>query len=389
MEEKRKDLLLYILLAVGVVVVITTYILVYYAHINSDYLYFEKRNLDVNLGKSYTLEELGLNTNIDRAKLVVFYNENEIIEEDICFNRAGDVHIVVQANNLKASIYVKVVFNNIDEYFDIFANVGNDKILLSADSCIEMYLPSGDREIAESEGYVNSFSININYLQCEEDFQIVYGSNLTLFEGKLYATKLGVGKVYFIFDNFGKSFEFSVLVKAIPVVNITSNYLHDILYVGVGERFDLDINIFPTYATTKEISYSISDSCIIFDGVKFVATKIGDTFITISSGVATFVLQVVVCDIPDKMVVSVLDEFSYGNKCNAVVNFYKDDTLIDNDFYLECYIDGVKVDNNICFDGFVIKHNTFSLNIVCEDKFIIKIISLKNSSLTFDISVNN
>lgn len=389
MVEKRKDLLLYILLSLGVVVVITTYIFVYYAQINNDYLYFERRNISVNLRESYTLQELGLHTNIDRAKYAIYYGEEEIHGDSICFDRAGDVHITAKAKRLKASLYVNVVFNNINEYFDIYANVGSDKISLTSDTCIELYLPNGDRNLAESEGYINSFSIGINYLQSEDNFEIIYSSNLLLFEGRLFAAQLGLSKVYFIFDNFGKSFEFSVLVKAIPVVNITSNYLHDILYVGVGERFDLDINIFPSYATTKEISYSIGDSCIIFDGVKFVATKLGDTFITISSGVANFVLQVVVCDIPDSISVSIMSEFVYGNKCGAVVNFYKENTLIDNDFYLECHNDNGLVENNVCFDNFEIKHNTFTLNIICEEKFIIRVVSCKNSFLTFDIYVNN
>ncbi len=389
MIKSKKDWLFYISIWLGVAIVITIYVFIYFATINKDYLYFERRNITVNLGDSYTIEELGLETNIDQSKLTIYCGERELLEDTITFDKAGNTKVVAKANNLKATLYVDVVFRDIDEYFDIYANVGVDKVYLTGDSVIELYLPSENREFAASEGYINSFSLGVDCLQSKDDFSIICGSNLVLSGNTIYANKIGTSKVYLDFESFGKSFEISVVIKEIPITNITSNHMFDTLYVKAGDRFDLDINVDPVYATDKSLEYSINGESIVFDGEEFIANDLGESFVTITGGIGRLIIKVVVCNIPDEMVVFIASPFVNGETGRAVVNFYNSGNLIDSDYYLECYIAGNKVRNDFCFENFEIKHNTFSLDVICEDVFVIKVISCKNSLLTFDIYVNN
>lgn len=389
MSEKKKNLILYLSLSFGVVIIIATYLLIYFAATTKGYLYFENLSIKADFGTKYSLEELGLNSseNFDDIEITC---ERAIYKEGyVYFNKAGKSKVFAKSNDMSAKLQVDVEFDSIDEYFGIYANVGNDRILLNRASEIDLYLPSLNRELAEADGYINKFSIDVVALKTEDNYDIKADSNLFVDNNVLYSQTLGRAKVYIEFETFGKSFDFFVNIKEIGVQSLTSSYAHNTMYVNLNEKFEIDIIASPSYATNKDYLVYIDGSAVEYNGGVFIAKEYGKAFVTFEKDFGIVVVEVVVCYVPDEIKVDIISDFVYGEKGRATINFYKDKELVDSDYQIVYLQGGVEVDGAALVVDAEIKYNVFSAEVISEESFVIKVLSNKNSQLSFEIYVNN
>jgi len=389
MSEKKKNLILYLNLSLGVVIIIAAYILIYFAVTTKGYLYFENLSMKVDFGAKYSLEELGLNSSININDVEITCDRAIYKDGYVYFNKAGKSKVFAKSDDMSAKLQVDVEFDSIDEYFDIYANVGNDRVLLNGGSEIDLYLPSLNRELAEAEGYINKLSIDVVALKTEDNYEIKTDSNLFVDNNVLYSQNLGRAKVYIEFETFGKSFDFFVNVKEIGVQSLTSGYAHNTMYVDLNERFEIDIIAYPSYATNKDYLVTIEGSAVEYNDDVFISREYGKAFVTFGKDFGTIVVEVVVCYMPDEMKVDIISDFVYGEKGRATINFYKDKELVDSDYQIIYLQGGVEVDGDALVVDAEIKYNVFSAKIISKDSFVIKVLSNKNSQLSFEIYVNN
>ena len=119
------------------------------------------------------------------------------------------------------------------------------------------------------------------------------------------------------------------------------------------------------------------------------ANNLGECFIICKSGSVIREIKVIVCEVPDSIVCSIVSPFEYGKIGSASVSIYKGGRLIDGEFYIECYMSGQLIDSDLVIKDFELKHNTFVAEIISEDNFVIVVKCKQNNDISFEISVNN
>ena len=384
---KNKSILFYILISVGVIFVTAAFILVYNLCIDKGFLYFEKAIIDVDFGDNYDIEDLGLKTNIDGV--VIECDRATIDGDNITFDKAGLCIIKVKGGRYEAKLQVRVAFNNIDEYMSIFATVGNERFALNESSKLDLFLPSCDRVLAASDGYYSECIFDVEYVSVEDSFSIVAGSGFVVDGNKIVTNRLGKFYVYFEFEEFGKSFDIEINVSPVLVEDIVCGYSHNTLYVQKGIVFDLEVEVLPVYATNKVYETEIEGDCVRYLQGKLFANNFGECFIICKSGSVICEIKVIVCEVPDSIVCSIVSPFEYGKIGSASVSIYKGGRLIDGEFYIECYMSGQLIDSDLVIKDFEIKHNAFVAEIISEDNFVIVVKCKQNNDISFEISVNN
>ncbi len=370
-------------------VLIGSYLGIYFCCSKDNYLYFAKTNLSVNFGYTMDIADLNLKTNLDKSKIVLSSSGASIKGNEITFDKAGLIKINARSKELNAVLQVNVNFNNIDKYFNIFADINGSKTYLDADSIIDLYLPSCEETLAQSEGYINHINIGVDCLKEIDTFTLKSSGGLCIQGSCISAKSFGLHKVHLEFKNFGKSFEFAINVKEIAAANMVTKFYNDTMYVSKGEYFGIDVQVLPVYATFKNPSYTIVGQSVIKNINKFYALDYGSSYITYSIGGINKIINVVVCLPIEEMDVSVITLFGYNQIGKAVVNFYAEGELADGSFYIECYKNDDLIDNSEMLADFAIKHNIFEAKVMTNEKFVIRVICEQNIKLSFDISVNN
>ncbi len=386
---KNKNVLFYIALGVSLFVITGIFILTYFLTIDRNYLYFEKAIIDVNFGDRYNICDLGIKTNFDLDE-ITFSAENATIKDNyITFDKAGLCKIYAKRDGYSAKLQAKVAFGDVNEYMSVFADDGISKIQLMLGSEIDLFLPSESRDVALLEGFASSVNISVYFKKATSDFVLVAEGGLIAHGDNIFTNKLGKYKASIDFEEYGRVFDFYINVLPIDITDIVCDYDFNSIYVDKDSKFDIAVEVLPSYATDKNLSIDFGNSFIYRSGDKFIVNEYGESFVTFYKGDVTLKVNVVVCEKPDEMAVVVLNEFKNGETCSASVSFYKNETLIDGEFYIECYKNGVMLDSETFLTGYSIKHNVFSCNIISAEEFVILVKCRQNNNITFEITVNN
>ncbi len=343
------------------------------------------------MGQSIEAKDLKLKHSMNYDDITLNYGDFATFDGDkITFVKAGDFELKAKSGKLKASLSIKVKFNNVDEYFDFGIKVGGTTNHLYEDDIVVLYLPSQDEDEAAANGYYNSAELTINYKQDIYSYIAIMSKDiLTYDEGKFVAKELGKTKIDIYFAGLGKSISFWVEVRDIVVVSLTTTYDNDTIYASKGEIFDIFIECTPAYATNKQYSVELLDEGITFSGDKYFAEDIGSHYILCRAGEGFVIIKVVVCDIPDEIRVNIYDEFVYDETGRASIMLYKDNEVINGYFDFEFYIDGVKVDRAEVLEEFTFSKNILRAKVITQKRFCIKVLSHLDSSVSFEIWGNN
>ena len=386
---KNKNVLFYIILSASLLVVTGIFILTYFLLVDKNYLYFEKAIIEVNFGDRYKIDDLGIKTNFDLNK-VVFKVENATFEDNcVVFDKAGLCVIYAKSGDYSAKLQVKVDFGDVNEYMSVFADDGIAKTQLMLNSEIDLFLPSESRDVALLNGYASSIKLSIEFKKEISDYSLFVDAGLELSGDSIYTDKLGRHKVSIDFEKYGRVFDFYINVLPIEITDIICDYDFNTIYVDKDSEFDIAVEVLPSYATDKNLSIDFGNNFICNSGSKFVAREYGESFVTFYRGDVSLKVNIIVCEKPDDMVVSVLNEFKDNETGSASVSFYKNETLIDGEFYIECYKDGTFVSSETLLTDYTIKHNVFSCKIISTEEFVILVRCRQNIDISFEITVNN
>ena len=390
MEDKaKKNLILYISICLGVIVIIVSYFCIAYALRENAFLYFEKTSLQLSLGQSITIQETSLNSNIDLNKITFEYSEDISFDgNNFVFNKAGRYKLVAKANNLRASIDITVSIDNLASYITIYNK--SDNSVVSPESTINLYLPSSNEHQAYIDGYINYIEFYISCSVVESAFAYTASNdNVVIVGSVIKANKLGNTKVYINSDVYGMCTYVNISILEIALQNIEVLAEDQTIITEVGRTFDITYSLIPTYVTNTSVDILIDGESIQKKGDVFEAISLGTSFIKVSLGGIEKFIKVIVQEIPDRLDVNIIQSPVYGQKMYLEIKVYKGETLLNAEFEIYSYINDTLVDNSLIFENAELKHNIYSANIISDKSFKLVIKIPTNPALTYTIYGNN
>lgn len=373
-------------------IIIGTALAIYFTDASNGYLYFTKSSFLAHFGESASIEDFGLKCSESLDDINFELGDGVVREEDrFTFTKTGDTYIKATCGYLKASINVQVVFDEIEEYFDIYCDYNclsemDEEVNIG--ETIKLYLPSNTSQDFKADGYDNDCNILVDFYKEEYDYSLITYQDVVKCDGnRIIANSVGTSKIFVSFDKIGICANFDVEVLPISVVDILVD--DDTLYVQKGEEFLINYNILPTYATYKDVNVNINNSNIKYVNNKFYAVCDGNSIITLSCGSISKSVSVVIGEIADEIDVKVYGDVKMGESISIVSKCYKNGTLIDADVEYVIVAEGQEVTLDVIAEDISYKHNTLSMKIKTSMRFEIIVRVKKNIVISQTIYGNN
>lgn len=386
-------LLRFSLYAVASLAIITGAALtIYFTDASNGYLYFTKSSFLAHFGESTSIEDFGLKCSESLDDINFELGDGVVRDEDrFTFNKTGNTYIKATCGDLKANINVQVVFDEIEEYFDIYCDYNGLSEMdeeVNIGETIKLYLPSNSSQDFKADGYDNDCNILVDFHKEEYDYSLITYQDVVKCDGNtIIANSVGNSKIFVSFDNIGICANFDVEVLPISVVDILVD--DDTLYVEKGEEFLIAYDILPTYATNKNVDIDINNNNIKYVNNKFCATCDGSSIITLSCGSISKCISVVVGEIADEIDVKVYGDVKMGESISIVTKCYKNDTLIDADVEYIAVVNNQEVALDMVAEDIIYKHNMTTMKVKTSMYFEIIVRVKKNKGISQTIYGNN
>lgn len=374
-----------------VVVISVASLILHFNSLSNGYLYFANNSFLARFGDSIHISEFGLKYNVDYNDITFDVGEGIVKDgENFSFVKTGRTYMKATSGNLKASLEVEVVFDKVEEYFNICYFYDEISTIDDFEKTneITLFLPSCDSEIAKEDGYYNSCEISIECLKQNYNYELIAQSDVVnCCDSKIYANKLGSTSVDILFENIGICSSFTVNVVPINVKDILLK--DDIIYVDLNKTFEIERTIIPRYATNNVENIEIVGTSVSYSNGKFCAKSLGESSIIFECDNITKTVKVIVGNFPDEIKVNCYGEVKFGETISISAVCYKNGQSIYSDIEYIVNINNEVVLLEDVFENMTSKHNIFSAKIKTDKVFEIIVRCKSNPMLSQTIYGNN
>ena len=373
---------------------------------DSIYMYFKKDSLTLNLYQEIDLDDIELVTNIEDLSKITFETTNttvEVNQDRLVAKAVGSdkltCKVVYNNKTYTAKLDLLVKFDGVDSVVQVSTNAtkqGDDYIL---------YLPNKNYS---GEDVYNCALININFLDDNFVSQVSYTCNsnpseqdrtfntdnsfdnnvITIQDNKVKAVGLGRATLNINFVDTNLSTSISFVVKQILPTQIS--VAGGDLEVSVSQTQVAlpSVTIMPQYATITACQISIADEDIIkLNGQHLQPLSQGNTTITFSCGGVSKTINVSVSAMPDRIDVNVLEEFDSNTFVTVEYALYCGDVQVDGEVGVVFLVDGDEYDELDFVNYYEIFATTIDFDLGIIEDFTIRIYSIVDDSIYYDIEV--